>query len=73
MKAYKVELLIIDHDDIGETSIRSELENTRYSNHCILPNVMRVTERDIGKWHDGHVLNLLNQRDAEYHRLFESA
>jgi hypothetical protein len=32
MKAYKVELLIVDSDNIGETEIINILENTRYSN-----------------------------------------
>jgi hypothetical protein len=31
-KVYKVELLIIDHDGLGQDEITSVIENTRYPN-----------------------------------------
>lgn len=70
MKAFKVELLIIDHDGLGAEQIKDVLENTKYPNWCISPEVMDVDERDIGEWHDGHPLNLLSKREAEYRLLF---
>jgi len=42
MKAYKVELLIIDFDQIGEEEIRYQIEDTKYSNHCISPQVKNI-------------------------------
>ena len=42
MKVYKVELLIIDHDDIGPQAVKDELEVSVYSNHCIHPQVMDI-------------------------------
>lgn len=57
MRAYKVELLIIDHDELGEDVIRDTLENTRYPNHCMSPHVRAVKSADIGEWHDDHPLN----------------
>lgn len=70
MKAYKVEILIIDFDGLGENEIQSVLENTGYPNHCISPNVMDISERDIGEWSDDHPLNQLTTMGTEYRKLF---
>ena len=68
MKVYKVELMIIDFDELGADGIISEIENAHYSNHCILPHVMDVYEKDIGKWRDDHPLNMIdmNIKRPEY-------
>ncbi len=70
MKAYKIELLIIDFDGLGPEGIKSELENTKYSNHCINPKVKKVKEEDIGEWDDDHPLNKFSTQNEEYERLF---
>ena len=70
MKAYKIEILIIDHDELGADEISNVLETARYPNHCISPDVKKVTEADIGEWRDDHPLNLRTQCDAEYERIF---
>ena len=70
MKAYKIELLIVDRDQCGAEEITNVLENERYPNHCISPDVMKVTEVDIGEWHDKHPLNSFTRRKAEYAKLF---
>lgn len=70
MKAYKVELLILDFDQLGEDGIRGALEHTRYPNDCISPSVMAVEARDIGEWDDSNPLNRYDLREAEYRRLF---
>ena len=72
MKAYKVELLIIDFDEIGEKEIRYQIENTRYSNDCISPQIKSVKGTDIGEFHDNHPLNLKSTCDEEYNRLFKN-
>ena len=69
MKAYKVEVLIIDFDNLGEEGIKDELENTRYANYCISPKVKKVTGVDIGEWGDDHPLNKRATAD-EYYNLF---
>lgn len=66
MKAYKLEILVIDHDHLGEGEIRSVLENTKYPNYCINPQVMRVDEREIGEWHDDHPLNNRDKVQQSY-------
>ena len=61
MKAYKIEILIIDHDELGADEISKALEMARYPNHCISPDVKKVTAADIGEWSDDHPLNLCLQ------------
>ena len=72
MKAYKVELLIIDFDGMGREDITDTLENTRYPNHCFTGlSVMDVVEKDIGEWDDEHPLNQTDKCKDEYLRIFE--
>jgi hypothetical protein len=70
MKAYKIEILVIDFDNLGETGIKQELDNARFPNDCISLDVKSITVKDIGEWTDEHPLNKLATCDAEYHRLF---
>lgn len=70
-KAYKVELLIIDHEQIGIDEIWRVIENTKYPNHCITPDVKRISGESIGEWSDEHPLNHKATALAEYERLFK--
>lgn len=70
MKAYKVELLIVDMDEIGPDAIKDYLENTKYPNYCMDPHVKNIIEKDIGEWHDDHPLNKRDKCEEEYQRLF---
>lgn len=70
MNVYKLEVMIIDHDGLGEEAVKSELENANFANDCIRPRVMASESRDIGEWYDGHPLNICSKSAAEYHRLF---
>ena len=70
MNLYKIEVMVLDLDQIGEQGIKDVIENTRYSNHCISPKVKKIEVRDIGEWHDEHPINQSDKADAEYQRLF---
>lgn len=70
MKAYKVTLLIVDHDEVGKDGIVENIENVRYPNRCISPNVMEIEEADIGEWSDDHLLNNGTTQEIEFERLF---
>lgn len=71
MKAYRVELLIIDLDGIGEEEIIKVIEQyTHYPNHCINPHVAEIESAEIGEWDDDHPLNNPQTMEEEYHRLF---
>lgn len=73
MKIYKIEIAVIDLDQIGEQEIKKVIENTHYPNHCISPKVKKIESRDIGEWHDDHPLNLNDKSNDEYQRLFDNA
>jgi len=66
MKAYKLEVLIIDHSGYGSDEYKTMIEN-----HAYLGTVMNVEEADIGEWRDDHPLNLHTEMNAEYESLFE--
>ena len=69
MKVYRVELLIIDHDEIGDQEICDVLENESYPNHCMTPKVMSMAMREV-EWTDDHPLNIEGAMNAEFNRLF---
>lgn len=71
MKAYKVVLLVIDDENVGEKNITSYIEDARYPNRCIAPQVMAIDGREIGDWHDDHPLNKTDQYENEFKRLFD--
>ena len=71
MKVYKIEVMIIDFDEIGVGGIKDVLENARYSNHCIAPKVKKIEERTI-EWSDDHPLNSSRTMNAAYADLFRS-
>jgi hypothetical protein len=62
--------MVLDFDGIGAEGIKYEIENTKYANRCISPEVKGCEERDIGEWSDDHPLNHRDKSDAEYNRLF---
>jgi len=70
LKVYKLEVYVIDFDELGGEEIKSTIENQKYPNWCINPNVKKIKERDIGEWSDDHPLNKSDTCDAEYERLF---
>lgn len=71
-KVMKVTLLVVDHDDLGEQSVKDLIEATRFPSHCISPSVMDVEAVDIGEWHDSHPINLFTTRKREFERLFSN-
>ena len=66
MKAYKIEVLVIDIENIGELEIIESLKNTKY----IYPQVKDVKSVDIGEWSDEHPLNKRDNCEEEYKKLF---
>lgn len=71
MKAYKIELLVIDFDNLGKDLLIQLIENASYPNDCVTPQVKSVVERDIGEWHDDHPLNKRITANAAYKELFD--
>jgi len=52
MKAYKVELLVLDLNNVGvcEETLCEDLE-------YLFPQVMSIESKEIGEWDDDHPLN----------------
>ncbi len=53
MKAYKIEVFIIDFEDVGPRGIHSELENCKH----IGVQIKDTKVTDIGEWSEDHPLN----------------
>jgi hypothetical protein len=70
MKVFRVELMVLDHDDIGSSGIFGAIENTKYPNYCISPSVESIDERDIGEWSDDHPLNKRSTASKVFAELF---
>lgn len=69
MKAYKLEILAVDFDGLGEEGIKDAIENARYPNRCIYPTVMNADSREI-EWSDDHPLNNIDTQRKCYEELF---
>lgn len=67
MKAYKIEVLVIDFEDAGETEIVKSLQNVRHIN----PQIKNIKSADIGEWSDAHPLNKRDECEYEYKKLFK--
>ena len=70
LKVYKVELFIVDTDQVGAKEIKQVIENARYPNRCISPQVVDIEERAVD-WHDQHPLNLRDKWRQAYNDLFK--
>lgn len=69
MKAYKLEVLILDFDGLGEQGVVDALEGGRFSNRCISPDVRKIESREV-EWHDDHPLNKTGTTARAYQELF---
>ncbi len=67
MKAYKLEVLVIDFENQGIGEVSQEIQNMRYAHAKVISH----KEADIGKWHDDHPLNKKDKADQEYERIFK--
>ena len=72
MNVYKMEIMVIDFDHLGEDGVKLVIENTRYPNRCISPEVKSIETRRV-EWHESHPLNNSETTDEEYKRLFREA
>ena len=70
MQVMKLVVTVIDFDGIGADGVKDAIENARYPNRCISPEVRSVEVRDIGEWSDDNPLNHPDKSEAEYIRLF---
>lgn len=72
MKVFKVELMILDFDKVGEDEIVTLIEQVRYPNHCLHPKVMSIENKEIGRWNDDNPLNCYDTMQLEFNKLFNT-
>ena len=53
MKAYLIEMIIVDHQNEGPDAILRTIDCMKY----YAADVISITEADIGGWSDDHLLN----------------
>jgi hypothetical protein len=66
MKAYKVTVVVVDHENMGGEEVAHEVCRSRYIN----PQVVSVQDAEIGEWADEHPLNQRDKFADEVKRLF---
>lgn len=66
MKAYKVEVLVLDFEDYGQEQIELMLGDVR----GLSSSIQSIQKADIGQWADEHPLNHRSNAKVEYQRLF---
>ena len=55
-QVHRVVVLVVDHDGLGADGVKSCLENTKYPNHCMWPQVVTTDTVDV-EWSDDSPLN----------------
>lgn len=66
---YRLEVMIINFDQLSEPDIVTELENANYGNDCIRPEVISIEGKEI-EWSDEHPLNRKDTTAAAFRELF---
>ena len=67
MKAYRVEMIVVDFENHGEAVLRQNIDQMRY----YAPDIIAVEEADIGEWSDDHPLNCKSTLRYEKRAYFE--
>lgn len=68
MKMHKIEMYVLDIENVGEHEVLVQLEN------CNFPHIFAVKETgtvDIDDWSDDHILNQMSTPVEEYRKYFE--
>jgi hypothetical protein len=70
VKVHLLQVLVIDHDELGADEVVRTIQNTRYPNHCISPSVVGKPRTTEVSWTDDHPLNHHNTWQQEVAKLF---
>ena len=68
MKAYKVEVLVLDFEDMPEGEIVYFIESIKH----LYPRVMSIQSKEIGEWDDDHPLNKIDTVKQTYEDLWKN-
>ena len=69
MKVFKIEIMVIDFDQLGEQGVKNEIENVNYPNDCMSTEVKNIKSVDVD-WSDDHPLNKCGTSARAYQDLF---
>ncbi len=72
LEVHRVVLMIIDDDRLGAAGVAEVLENARYPNRCLSPDVLEVQSRTV-EWSDDHPLNFSSTKKAAFAELFATS
>lgn len=72
VRVYRMDVVVVDHDQLGPDGARQALENARFPNDCMSPEVIALEEREV-EWCDDHPLNQRDGRRAAVDALFAPA
>lgn len=56
-QVHRIVLSVVDLDEVGVEDIKDVIENQKYPNYCIHPEVVSIESANIGEWDDHHPLN----------------
>lgn len=71
-QVHRIVLFVVDHDQLGAAEVASVLEDARYPNRCIHPQVIVTETREV-EWVDSHPLNYRSKAVAAVADLFGDA
>ncbi len=67
MKMHKLEVYVVDFENVGVDDCISEIEQSRYLNYMVLD----AKTADIGEWDDDHKFNTRDTPLEEYRKVFD--
>lgn len=70
MKVCKIEIMVLDYQNVGEQYIKEKIEQVVFTGRLFSMQVRNIESRDIGEWSDDNPLNFSDTCDAEFRRIF---
>jgi len=71
VRVYRLEVMVIDSDALGESGIKQELENVSFPNDCLRLRLVSAESREVD-WNDNHPLNMCTSWRGTFLKLFAS-
>ena len=68
-KVFKIEVLVIDFDALGEDGVKDAIQNARFPNDCVSLDVKNIKCEEV-EWSDDHPLNMSATSEKAYQDLF---
>lgn len=66
MKAYKLEVLVLDFEETGDDEVKGLIENNKY----LIVDVITLKSKKIDDWDDDHPLNNTETQKEAFKKIF---